>query len=243
MLQLVAGHKQRGTGGVKGARPPVSREVAHVNADAQQIADGVLVLAAVEPAHGDLAARVPKGASCGHEGVRKRVEKLGLLAAFGLFGILRGHFPGVELVEDFLPEIRAPDRVQREGKLVQADLALLFLLVVAFEAVAFEKSAVFLLEPRMGHLRSGRRLRTEKKGRRPEQHGQKPPQSGARRRSPACAGEEAGDVFAGGIGVHEGSMKSRRNACFLGQSCLVLQETPGLGRAGKLSGLQTGPPR
>ena len=56
LLHLVARHEKRRAHRVEAAIARVRRQIAHIHLHAQQIADRVLILAAIQPPHDDLPA-------------------------------------------------------------------------------------------------------------------------------------------------------------------------------------------
>lgn len=128
------------------SNPPVpvsAGEVGHVDVDAEECAEGVLVFAPVEAAHGEGAVLVGEVAACGDHHVGEIVEEVGLGGGGRLLLFLGRHFAGVECVEDLLPLLGALDRGDLEGEFIHAELALLLLRSVAGDAVFFEKRPVF----------------------------------------------------------------------------------------------------
>ena len=152
LLELVRRHEEVRTRRVESARSRVGGQLRDIDLDPEQLTQGVLVLASVEPPHRDEAVLVGEAFPRVDHGVGQIVEKVGFGGIVRLLFFLGRHLPGVHGVEDLLPLLRRLDVGDRVGKLVDAELSLLFFGTMAGEAMLLEEQPVL-----RGHLRGRNR--------------------------------------------------------------------------------------
>jgi hypothetical protein len=108
----------------------------------------VSVLALVNAAHGDNAARIAEVSASCYEGVRKIIEKIGFGGWGEGFFLLGRHFARVDGVQDFLPPLCGKVIGQCQGEIIDTELSLLFISVMASSAVRFECGSMFFRKVR-----------------------------------------------------------------------------------------------
>ena len=146
LLELIRRHEKRRAHRIEGARAAVGRQFPGIDLDTEEVADRFLVFAAVEAPHRDFSTRVGELVARGHEGAGEGFEKGGLGLVGGLRLVLGRHLAGVHGIEDLLPEIGSGNVVEDERNVVEPDLALLFVGVVAGGAMFAEKDPVRFIE-------------------------------------------------------------------------------------------------
>jgi hypothetical protein len=92
LLKLVARHEQVRAHGIEAPYSSVRGQLVDVDFDAEQFAEGVFVLAAIESAHGNGAVLVCKVTAGGDHQIGKVIEKICLLRFGRLFFVLGRHF-------------------------------------------------------------------------------------------------------------------------------------------------------
>ena len=150
LLKLITGKKERSADRIKVSRAAIIRQKFRLESYPQQALDTVLVVALVEPPHGDLAARITEHFAGGHHRERQVIQETRLLRLFGLFLLFWRHLSGIQCAQHLLPEFRLLDGGDAEGQCFEIDFTFLRLGVVAIEAVCFEKGPVFLRKPCFG---------------------------------------------------------------------------------------------
>ena len=139
LLELVARHEKPRADRVEGAGACVGWQARRVDLDAEQVAERVAILAAVEPTDERDLALVADRLAGGGEGLRKIGEELELGVGLGLRLFGGGHLAGIEDAKHLLPAFGRLDRGDGKWQVVEPDAALLGLFRVALHAVGREE--------------------------------------------------------------------------------------------------------
>jgi hypothetical protein len=118
LLELAGRHKQVRTDRIEGQRTGISRQVAHVDLDTEQVVERVLIFPAVEPPHGDPAPLVGEQFPSRHHRRGQVIQEISLRRPVWLRLILRGHVARVQNVQHLLPSLRRSDGIDHKRQVI-----------------------------------------------------------------------------------------------------------------------------